>query len=236
MKPELAQLIALQKNDSRIKYLQTNITNIPSRRAEIEKDFATRAAEIQDIENRHATAVKERRRLETEIADNKTKASRAERNLMASRKTDDYTAAIREADVARKNIAKLEEKVLEQMVAVEETEAKLQERAPEIALLRAELDKNLAAFEALIQQEQAELETLRQERETMRQNVAAPTLRTYERLVNRLRDGVAVAAVRKGACTSCFMSVRPQAMSELRTAATIFTCENCTRILYLEQE
>ena len=46
MKAELAQLIALQKTDTNIRTLQTEIESIPERRAEIEREFDQRAFEI----------------------------------------------------------------------------------------------------------------------------------------------------------------------------------------------
>jgi hypothetical protein len=236
VKAELAQLIALQQADSRIKQLTANLKAIPQRRAEIEREFDERASEIKDWESRRDEARQTRRRLEQEIEDNKTKAARAERNLMASRKTEDYTAAIREGDTARKEITKLEEQILEQMVVIEGSEEALAERAPEVERLRGELEQNLAAFEQLLKDEETELAQRRAERERLGREVAPSTMKTYDRLVTRLRDGVAVAEVRNGACTACFMSVRPQALSEIRLAETIVICEHCTRILYLSPE
>ena len=233
MKAELAQLIALQQADNRIKQLTADLKAIPQRRAEIEKEFDLRASEIRDLETRRDEAQSERSRLNLEIEENKTQAARAERNLMASKKTDDYTAAIREADTARKNIAKLEEEILEQMVIVDSAEASLAERAPEVKRLRSDLDKNLAALGKLTKEEEAELVQRRKERERLGREVPTSTLKIYDRLVTRLRDGVAVAEVRNGACSSCFMSVRPQAMSEIRLAEEITVCEHCTRILYI---
>ena len=233
MKPELAQLIALQQADNRIKKLTADLQAIPRRRAEIEKEFDLRASEIREIEARRDEAQAARRGLAADIATNKTQAERAERNLMASKKTEDYTAAIRETDTARKNIAKLEEQSLEQMGVIEETEGQLAERAPEVARLRAALDTNLTAFDKLIKKEEAELTACRKEREKLGKEVPAPTLKTYDRLVARLRDGIAVAEVRNNACSSCYMSVRPQALSDIRLAETIVTCEHCIRILYI---
>ena len=49
---------------------------------------------------------------------------------MAAKKPDEYTAAIREADAARKQISALETQVLEQMEAFDGAEKELAERAP----------------------------------------------------------------------------------------------------------
>jgi predicted nucleic acid-binding Zn-ribbon protein len=54
----------------------------------------------------------------------------------------------------------------------------------------------------------------------------------YQRISARIRDGVAVAEARNGACTACFMALRPQMMAEVRRGIEIITCDNCNRILY----
>src|SRR2546430_10148098 len=113
VKAELAQLIALQNADSNIRKLQAEIESIPARRAEIEREFDQRAFEIRALEERRDAAFHERARLEKEVFDQKQRAERADRNLMAAKKPDEYTAAIREADAARKQISTLETGVLE---------------------------------------------------------------------------------------------------------------------------
>jgi len=54
----------------------------------------------------------------------------------------------------------------------------------------------------------------------------------YKRISARIRDGVALAEARNGACMACYMSLRPQIMSEVRRGEEIITCDNCNRILY----
>ena len=101
MKAELQQLIALQNLDASIRRLQVQIEATPLRRAEIEKGFDQRASEIRAVETRRDDARHERVRLEKEVAEQRSRAERADRNLMSSKKPDEYTAAIREADAAR---------------------------------------------------------------------------------------------------------------------------------------
>ena len=113
MKAELSQLIALQNADTNIRTLQAEIESIPQARAEIEKEFDQRAFEIRALEERRDTAFHERARVEKEIFEQKQRAERADRNLMAAKKPDEYTAAIREADAARKQISALETQVLD---------------------------------------------------------------------------------------------------------------------------
>ena len=232
MKAELEQLIALQKTDTSIRRLQADIQAIPRRRAEIEKEFDQRAFEIRAIETRRDTARHERARLETELAEQRTRAERGERNLMSSKNEHEYTAAIREADAARKAASQLETQVLEQMEVFDQSEKELQERAPEVEKLRGEMETRLKEFEEQARAQEAELASARQERERLLNTLPKPMSTLYNRIAARIRDGIAVAEARNGSCTACFMALRPQMMSEVRRGDDIITCDNCNRILY----
>src|SRR5918997_4619258 len=147
MKEELQKLIALQNLDTTIRKLETDQKAIPERRAEIEREFDQRAFEIRALENRRDEAKHTRTRLENEVVEQRGRAERAERNLMSSKKQEEYTAAIREADAARKQISALETQILEQMESLEKAEAALQERADEIASLNSDRDARLKGFD-----------------------------------------------------------------------------------------
>ncbi|MCA1818393.1 MAG: C4-type zinc ribbon domain-containing protein, partial [Acidobacteria bacterium] len=58
----------------------------------------------------------------------------------------------------------------------------------------------------------------------------------YERIGKRIRNGVAMAEAKNGACTACFMALRPQVMADVRRGEEIITCDNCNRILYYAGE
>jgi predicted nucleic acid-binding Zn-ribbon protein len=232
VKAELSQLIALQHTDTNIRRLQAELNAIPQRRAEIEKEFEQRAFEFRAIENRRDAARTERTRLETEIAETRSKAGHADKALMSSTNEKEYAAAIREADAARKHISELETKVLEQMEAYEGAEKEIGEHEPQIAQMRAELEEKLKAFEEQTRTQADELTRLRAERERMAAELPKPMAAMYNRISSRIRDGVAVAEARNNSCSACFMSLRPQVMSQVRLGEEIIICDNCNRILY----
>ena len=232
MKAELQQLVALQNLDTSIRKLQAELEAIPQRRAEIESQFDQRAFEIRGLENARDEARHARTRLETEVGEQRIRVERAERNLMSSKKQDEYTAAIREADAARKQITTLETQILEQMEALEQAEAALTERAAEIASLNSDREASLQRFDEETRQQADKLATSRTERERLVAALPKAMGAQYVRIVARIRDGIAVAEARNGACMACFMALRPQAMAQVRRGDEIVTCENCNRILY----
>ena len=232
MKAELQKLIALQNLDTNIRKLETEQQAIPERRAEIEREFDQRAFEIRALESRRDEAKHIRARLENEVVEQRGRAERAERNLMSSKKQDEYTAAIREADAARKQISGLETQILEQLEQLEQAEASLKERADEIASLNSDREARLKAFDDETGTISERLATARKERDEVFANLPKQMSGMYTRIKTRIRDGVAVAEARNRSCTACFMSLRPQVMAEIRRGEEVLTCDNCGRILY----
>lgn len=232
MKAELQKLIALQNLDTTIRKLEKEQEAIPERRAEIEREFDQRAFEIRALENRRDEAKHTRARLENEVVEQKGRVERAERNLMSSKKQDEYTAAIREADSARKQISALETQILEQLETLEQAEAALNERASEIVSLNSDRETRLKAFDEETGSIGERLAAARKEREEVFANLPKQMSGLYSRIRARIRDGVAVAEARNRSCSACFMSLRPQVMAEIRRGEEIITCDNCGRILF----
>jgi uncharacterized protein len=232
VKAELKQLIALQNLDTTIRKLEKDQEAIPQRRAEIEGEFDQRAFEIRALETRRDEAKHARARLENDVVEQRGRAERAERNLMSSKRQDEYTAAIREADAARKQISALETQILEQLEVLEQAEASLNERADEISSLNSDREARLKAFDDETGTISERLAAARKEREEVFANLPKQMSNLYSRIRARIRDGVAVAEARNRSCTACFMSLRPQVMTEIRRGEEVITCDNCGRILY----
>ena len=236
MKAEIQQLVALQKLDTSIRKLQTELEAIPQRRAEIEAEFDQRAFEIRALENRRDEARHARARLEAEVSDQRSRAERADRNLMSAKRQEEYTAAIREADAARKQISALETQILEQMEALEQAEASLNERADEIASLNSDREARLMLFDNETRARSEKLAADKSARDELAAALPKSMSQMYLRISARIRDGVAVAQARNGACMACFMALRPQAMAQVRRGEEVITCDNCNRILYYAPE
>ena len=106
------------------------------------------------------------------------------------------------------------------------------ERAEEVASLNSDRAARLEAFDEETRQQTDKLSISRMERERLVAALPKAMGAQYVRIVARIRDGVAVAEARNGACMACFMALRPQAMAEVRRGEEIITCDNCNRILY----
>ena len=233
MKLELEKLIELQKTDTNIRRLKEIIETANEKRAEIEQEFEQHAFSIREVQNRRDTLQAERLELEKQVAENKTYLERAERNLKHAQNQKEYETAMRETDALQKQIAAFETQIVEKMTAVEEIEKELETRAEEINSHDSKRDDALAAFDSEVAKSRTEYEAELAKRDEVFKTLPDRLASVYNRLVQRSRDGIAVAEVVNGSCSACYMSLRPQVALEVKRGDQIMTCESCTRILYV---
>ena len=233
MNSELEKLIELQKTDSNIRRLKESIETADERRASIEQEFEQHASSIREIQTRRDTARETRAELEKQIAEKQVYLERANRNLKTAQDQKQYETAMRETDSLQKQISALETKVLEQMTEVEESEQILADRADEINSLEGNRGQAVSEFDAELETNRRELAVESKKREKVFVTMPPNWASVYNRLVQRSSDGIAVAKLKNGACSACFMSLRPQVQQQLRVGDNIITCENCARILYI---
>lgn len=233
MKLELEKLVELQKTDTNIRKLKKSIETAELRRADLEQEFEKHASSVREIQNRAETAKTERTALEKQIADAKTYLDRANRNLKTSTNQKEYETSMREADVLQKQINGFESEILEKMTAVEDVEKVLAERADEISGLEGNREKAVTEFEKDLAANRAELAVELKKREKVFVTLPKNLAMTYDRMAQRSRDGIAVAEVKNGACSACYMTLRPQVQLEIKRGDKIITCESCARILYI---
>jgi hypothetical protein len=234
VKSELEKLIALQQLDIKIKEIEKEIANIPQQKAQIEQQFNTFAADYLDKKNHLEAARKERRQLEQERLELEDKQDKYRQDLMRVRNEKEYSSVLREIDVTKKTVSALETQELEKLDLIEQLEKEIEALTPEIEVKRKEFDGLIQDCASKADRLKLELGKWRQQRQGVVSTIPADLLTQYNRL-SQLRDGLALAEVRDGSCTSCFMTIRPQVYADVRKGESILTCDNCGRILYYKR-
>jgi predicted nucleic acid-binding Zn-ribbon protein len=236
VKAELEKLVELQNTDTNIRRLKEAIKTIPQRRAEVEEEYERHAFEIRELENTKAAAHAQHGELEKLIAEARQKLEKADRDLKASQNQKEYEASMRAADSLNKEITELETKLGENKTAVEEADKALADRAEEAASLESDRAKAIKQFEDVVKGQHAELDLETHKRAELFATLPKNYATVYDRLSSRSRDGVAVAEVKSGSCSSCFMALRPQMMLDIKTKSNVTNCESCGRILYIVEQ
>ncbi|MGA7615465.1 MAG: C4-type zinc ribbon domain-containing protein [Thermoanaerobaculia bacterium] len=229
----LDKLWELQEIMSSLADKQQALENKPEGFAAVDAEYQQANDAIAQANEQLAELGKERRGIESDLQDAQEKLKKYEGQLMQVKNQQQYAAAWKEIDTARKEVKSLEEALLKKMSDIEEIEAGLAER-------RGSYEDLKQRFEAAYQEWQGSLGDLRQQIQTIEEKAAKVEAQIPDRLrsefhrIFKQRQGIAVAAVAEGACSVCRFRVRSQAQQQLRRGEIVF-CEGCRRIIYMER-
>ena len=231
MHPDLKRAIELQAVDRQIAQLSAEIAYLPRHIQQIENKLAGAQHQLESDRQTLADSQRDRRRLEGEIPLPQQKISKYKDQIYEVKTNEQYKALQQEIGFAEGEIRKIEDAILERMIAAEELEARVRQAEEQLAGERKAVEKEKAETSARTQADEEALAELRRRREEYCRQISPEVLSSYDTLL-RHRKGVAVAEVRDGTCCECNVRLRPQAYQEVRTSDQIQRCENCGRILY----
>ena len=235
MDAQLLTLIDLQGFDTRLAALEAEAARLPKQIEAIHLALAEAKKIVDALKLKADTTRKDLRTKEKDLEVVTAKRAKAEGRLWEVKNNTEYSAVLSEIEAIKQEKAKGEEEILGLMELQErltadgrEAESRLKAREEQAHQEEGVVRKKLAAVEA-------ELAGLRADRHSRAQALPRPLLADYEKIL-KARSGVAVASVTASAvCSGCRVSIRPQAIQELKAAQAPMLCENCGRYLYWQE-
>ena len=235
MDQQLQTLIELQGYDARIAALEAEAARLPKQLEAIEQGLTEAKKAVEALKAKADTTRKDLRAKEKDLEVTTSKRSKADAKLWEVKTNKEYSAALLEIEEIKQEKAQGEEEILalmetqERLTAeVRESEARFKERETQARQDETVVKKKLEVVEA-------ELAVVRAERNTSARELPQNILTDYERIL-KARAGIAVAQVNASAiCGGCRVSIRPQALQELRVARDLMRCESCGRYLYWQE-
>jgi len=231
MNAELQSVIRLQELDKQISTLEEWIAALPHHLREIEKQLNDITGAYDAVKQRLADNQQQRRKHDLEIQTVEQKISKYNNQLLDVKTNEEYRAFLTEIEFNRKEIRKVEDKILELMMAADEDEKELKRTGAELKRQQQEVASEKQAAQAETQKKQNELETLRGTRGQIQQSLSDTVFDLYGRIA-KLRNGLVIAEVRDQICTVCHVKLRPQTFNEVTRNIALIQCDNCSRILY----
>ncbi len=232
---ELKTLVHLQEFDTKIAALEAEAARLPKQIDAIHAGVAEAKKTVDTIKTRLDAARKDFRAREKDLDDIAVKRSKSEARLYEVKTNVEYTAVLAEIENIKAQKAQTEEEILGLMERQEsltgdirEAEGRLRTRDEQGKREEVVVREKLAAVEK-------DLAGVRGERTTLASAVPRNVLTDYERIL-KARAGLAIAPVTASAiCGGCRVTIRPQAIQELKAAATLLHCESCGRYLYWQE-
>ena len=229
----LQKLLELQSVDVRLNEVRAQLARFPKKLADADARAASAKAELEQSKAAQLASFKDRKKYELDVEGWKDRVRKYRDQTSQVKTNEAYKALQHEVQMAEDEIAKAEDRLLEQMVAGEEydrrikkAEAALKDVEAEVRVQRATIEEGKAAAEKSLAEFTAE-------RAAVVAEIPENLLDHYERIA-RKHNGVALAEVRDEKCSACGMRVRPHVFQEMRRLGSdeMFHCETCTRILY----
>lgn len=225
-------LYRLQQVDSQMDQIRARMNKI---RETLENDVALRAAKdgVSASEAAHFLSGNELKASESEVESLRTKIEQVDASLYSGQVKNPKELQDLQMEVAslKKHLATLEERELEAMVHVEETEKALDESNSNLQNVQSNLkeqNRDLTSEGDLLSKN---LERLDSERKAILDNVAEAPLNTYEKL-RRQKKGIAVAAMNENSCSACGTTLTQSQHQNARSTDELFNCPTCGRIIY----
>ena len=234
MGSELQTLIHLQEYDTRIAGLEAEANRLPKRIEAIQKSVAEARAAVEAVTGRVDTTRKNLRAKEKDLEVVAAKRGKAEAHLWEVKTNKEYSAVLIEIEDIKQEKARTEEEILALMEMQERLATELREAETRLKTREDQGRQDEAVVRQQLATVEAELTGLRGERATLAREVPVTLLSDYERIL-KARGGLAIASVTvESVCGGCRMTIRPQAIQELRSA-TLMRCESCGRYLYWQE-
>ncbi len=230
MPTDLEKLVELQKVDLELARLNAQLAAIPKAVARIEAQLASALKRVDDARAAIKSGETAKRHHEQEIQSLNEKIAKFRGQSSSIKNNEQYKALLSEIAHAEGEIAGFEEKILEVMLNADTlqsqlaaAEAALKAESAEVERQKIEAVKEGDADRAAVAEAQARSAELRND-------VDDTLLATYDRILRS--RGFAVAEVLEHRCTACQVMLRPQVLSNIRAAQEVVHCDSCGRMLY----
>ncbi len=233
MSAEVDKLWDLQQVVSQLADREGQLEVKPESFAVVDREYEAASEDLQKLEQSLEAIAKERRRVDGELHDQQELLKKYQGQLMLVKNQQQYAAAWREIDVARKHVKELEDSVLKCMTEAEGVQKQLDERRGEFDDLKSRYDSAHTEWQASLSELRAEIEQLRAKQAQVEAALPENIKREFSQIAKQ-RQGVAVARVAGDTCTGCRTRIRPALAQRLKRGEPV-NCEGCSRILYLER-
>jgi hypothetical protein len=234
LESKLRNLYSLQYIDSNLDELEEMKGDLPSEIRSLEGRVEGLTAQRAALDQAMKTAFAQRDHADSEIVTLRDKVERYKVQQTKVRTNKEYDALTKEMDTATETISRLEKEMeaLENKATLARSEIEV--LGEQLQELQKVLDEKNVDLTEITRTTEAEELKFRNDRLKLVSRITKADIATYER-IRKAKKGMAIVAVKRGACGGCFNRVPPQKILELKQNSRIYTCEHCGRILVSDE-
>lgn len=223
-------LYQLQIIDDQLDELEELRGDLPNMVRELEEKIKSLINDIESKEKEQKESIVKRDGNENEIEKLKENQKKFKAQLYQVRNNKEYDALTKEIDHTEEQINKLEAANNSLADRSKILTLEIEEITPRLDELKQELKEKEADLKEIIKANEREETKLLEERKKIESEVKKNDLSAYMR-IRKAKKGLAVATIKRSACSGCHNIVPSQRQLEIRKNNRLFFCEYCGRIL-----
>ncbi|MBW4057070.1 MAG: hypothetical protein HIU83_17095 [Proteobacteria bacterium] len=233
MKKKLEMLEELQEVDQRIDAYKAAQNGLQAELNGINHGVDSSREEVVALESSLAHFESEKGGLEAIHSAELENIARSETNMKEIKTNKEFQAVGREITAARKQVADIEEQLLQKIGQIEEVSRGLAEKKSLCEELAENSAQRIVAKQAEIDKIQSDIDADIVRRESIVKDMPSSLVKRFT-ILREQRRGQALAVARDGYCMGCNMHLPPQLYNNLYKYEELLTCPHCQRILILK--
>ncbi|MFH0763901.1 MAG: C4-type zinc ribbon domain-containing protein [Candidatus Omnitrophota bacterium] len=234
LEEQIKLLVELQGIDSQIFRLEDELELIPETIKNADEAFKEKNANLKELEEGLKALQMKRKEKEGDLEVKEGMIRKYQTQQFQVKTNKEYTALQDEIGRVKADNSIIEEDVINILDQMDVESKKIQKEKEFLKEQEVRLSEDKKKLNEDSVRCKSELEVLKKNRQGLSQKVDKNMLSKYERLIKN-RDGVAIVPVSGEACQGCHRVMPPQVINEIRMKKELIFCENCTRILYIEE-
>jgi len=228
---KLRALYDLQLIDSRIDEIRNVRGELPLEVEDLEDEVAglnTRLSKLKEESTSLDTDISNKKLAITESKALIEKYEEQQKNVRNNREFESLTKEVEfqelEMQLSEKRIKEYKVKIAQKNEVIEATKEKLKQQESHLSHKKNELD-------AILKETEKEEQLLKEKSEEYAKSIDDHLLTAYNRIRTKVRNGLAVVAIERGAAGGSFFTIPPQVQLEIANRKKITIDEHSGRIL-----
>jgi len=235
MSSDLELLLKLQVIDYDLGELERSKEYLPDMMQNLDQEIKEAKKRLEDNKQGLVEARVLQKELELDIASKEADLQQYQQKMMSIKTNKEYDALVAEIDSVKGIISARETELLETIDKISALEESVTEDEKKTGETAENNSRQLRVLQEKIDSIGEKVSTKQSERSAVSAKIPRPTLSIYER-VRRGKGGTAVVVVKKRACGSCYKSLTPQRVQQIRKGDRIHTCESCGSLLFWDKD
>jgi predicted nucleic acid-binding Zn-ribbon protein len=230
----IKNLIELQDNDTQLMELEDILGDLPKKVDELILEEKQTVKSIKDGKQRIKEIQLDLNKIELRVTEDNQKIDHLKDQLFKVTTNKQYDAIMQEIDHLKEQLDKDETMDIEWMEEKDTLEEQIKNQEKNIESVSKDLSERRESLEKMLRESAVQKEQLENDRDKLVKSIEPHVVKRYN-VVRKARRGTAVVPVLGRSCSGCGAVVPPQKIAEIRSDKIFYTCDECSRFLFIEK-